>query len=732
MRTHHILSIRNATVTLLAIVTGLVSCVKDDLGNTSCMNTEGVQLSVSIPEAINISNIGSRAGVSDFNKINDLNVIVAAGDKISHVYWFDSFKELHIENNTATLTPTDFEEPKARIWIKEGYKNGIDYYLVANHGAKITETSVEAMKQITQDGAIPAGCKMYAKAENPQLNGDIYILSAKLNRTVAMVSIALEDVGLAEGVEITPTSISLHHVPQKGMIGTDNRISEDNNWSEVGESKAVPTWGTLGVSIPNADGTVTKIKKVGSHAKDDIDDPYFDPLFMYENLQGDGTNTDDQKLKDPAKLGAKSKYASYIQIDAGYASREKNVYGTVRFKFCLGKDIFNNFDVSRNTHYQVTLQLKGYVVTEGGQINEDGTLKAKPSDATWRVETELDAIDFTSNTNVVNQGGGIVYLTVEGGAEKDWWLKSTSSLSSQGDQGVHMWDDAMRMWMAVASGQKIKSTNGAIPIAVEGVDPEVDYIPGTKEKVVYTIELYDKEPGRNSKPVKTLTITRYPAKKVTMNIPGDGPLTYYVDAVDREPLPWGYEDVMFTDHGAATNGPRGFYVSQMLVNNYREQSLRYMPYGTAYKEGSAMMAAAFMNLYPNGNGAGGSFLPSWAPDEAPQQLPDLNEDTKRKYFYTIPSIAQWQFIEKAMKDIGIDPNAADENCRLKPYVKYWTANHATDDYNQESGRLYSYTYEILKGYDTIKETEPYYSFELRVKKQPYRCIIIENPKFQGY
>lgn len=731
MRTHHILSIRNATVTLLAIVTGLVSCVKDDLGNTSCMNSEGVQLAVSIPKAINISNIGSRAGVSDFNKINDLNVIVATGDIISHVYWFDSFKELHIENNTATLTPVDFEEPKARIWIKEGYKNGIDYYLVANHGGKITETSVQAMKQITQNGAIPVGCKMYAKAENPKLNGDIYELSAKLNRTVAMVSIALEDVGLANGVEITPTSISLHNVPQTGMIGTNNSITADENWSEVGESKAVPTWGTLGVSIPNADGTVTKIKKVGSHAKDDIDDPYFDPLFMYENLQGKGTNTGDQKFKEPTKLN-NSKYASYVQIDAGYASREKNVYGTVRFKFCLGKDITNDFDVSRNTHYQVTLQLKDYVVTEGGQINEDGTLKTTPGDATWRVETELDAIDFTSNTNVVNQGGGIVYLTVEGGAEKDWWLKSTSSLSNQGDQGVHMWDDGMKQWMAVASGQKIKSTNGAIPIAVEGVDPEIDYMPGAKEKVIYTIELYDKEPGRNSKPVKTLTVTRYPAKKVTMTIPGDGTQTYYVDAVDREPLPWGYEDVMFTDHDAATNGPRGFYVSQMLINNYPEQSLRYMPYGTAYKEGSVMMAAAFMNLYPNGNGAGGSFLPNWAPDEAPQELPDLNGETERKYFYTIPSIAQWQFIEKAMKDIGIDPNATDENCRLKPYVKYWTANHATDDYNQESGRLYSYTYEILKGYDTIKETEPYFSFELRMKKQPYRCIIIENPNYRGY
>lgn len=716
MRTHYITYFRMATAFLFLIAVGLVSCIKEDFEMPGAQDESGIRLSITLPDPITINSTESRAGVADFNVISDLNVVVAIGYNIQKVYYFSGFAESSVDN--ATLKPTG--EKTAEIDIQDIYPGTADVYLVANQGDAITVRTVQELNKIVQEGAIPIGCKMYAKADNSTIVNGIRQLSASLKRTVAMITVVLEDGGLAEGVEIRPRTISLHNVPTQCMIGEDNRASE-GNIEPAGESKSILTWQTLG-----AMGTEGKIITVGSHNRDAADDPYFDPLFMYENLQGTIVNTD-EKLKDPSKLGKENEnYASYVQIDADYASREKNVYGTVSFKFCLGEDISSDFNVKRNTHYQITLGLKDYVVTEGGQINPDGTLKTNESDKTWRVDTQLDEISFTANTNVVNQSGAFVFLTVEGGGDKSWWLKSSSSSS---DQGVHMWDSNLKQWMAVQNGIAISSTKDAIPIFVEGIDPEVDWIPGANEVITYTIELYDKDPGgRKVDPVKTLTITRYPFKKVEFSsIPYEKQQVFYLDAVDREPLPWGYEDVIFSDSNNPTsNGLQGFTITKMLIENYEKESLRYMPYGTSFGDGSAMMAASFLDLYPNGNGTG-NYLPSWSPDNAPQELPDVsNTNTKRKFFYTIPSIAQWQAIENQMGDLKIAPGM-DENCSLKRYVQYWTSNHATTGFNPEYGKLYSYTYEIERGYNTIKQGEPYYSYALRTKKLPYRCIAVRNP-----
>lgn len=686
----------------------LSSCVKDDIREEASGKESGIRLNIKLPEPVEKKNLGSRARLVDFNIISDLNIIVAIGDKIENIYYFSSFEASN--NGSVSLEPLGTD--KATIEIMDLYPETADVYLVANYNTKISAETVSVLKSLKQEGTI-TGCMMYAKAEEDIQSGipDKRTLSARLKRTVAMVSVVLKDDGLASGVEIEPKRISLHNVPKTCMLGNDN-VADENNIEIDGEWANIPTWGIL------RQGT----SSVGSHDRNNEEDANFEPLFLFENLQG----TDNNIVEEEKKGTDNHKHASYIQIDAQYYSREKNVYGPVTFKFCLGENVINNFDVRRNTHYMVTLKLKNYVVTEGGEIESDGTLKPEKSDQTWRVETDLDDVSFTSNVNAVNQSGGFIYLNVDGDKNKKWWLKSSNSDYLQ---GVWMWSPVDNDWISVAEGREIQSTNGAIPIFVEGADPEVDWIPGSDDIEVFVIGLYDKKPNSSDKPVKQLEVTRYPFKKVKLLTNGKEQ-EFYIDAVDREPLAWGYEDIVFEDtNNPESNGMQGFTITRLLIENYKEASLRYMPYGTSYGNGSAMMAASFLDLYPNGNGAGGDFKPSWAPDQAPQELPDVTNNTSRKYFYTIPSIGQWQAIEKQMNDIGIGPTPSSD-CSLKPYVQYWTANHATTGFNPESGKLYSYTYEINRGYDKIQVGQPYYSYALRTKMLPYRCIVVRNPNYK--
>lgn len=103
---------------------------------------------------------------------------------------------------------------------------------------------------------------------------------------------------------------------------------------------------------------------------------------MYENMQPEGYCYDnDQTSKTPKSIGQVSKdpstvkndkTCSYIELSTDYVGEKGR--GTVAYRFFLGKTVFKNFEVERNTHYKVTLKLTG-----NGGIDE----------ASWRVEADI-------------------------------------------------------------------------------------------------------------------------------------------------------------------------------------------------------------------------------------------------------------------------------------------------------------------------------------------------------
>lgn len=98
-------------------------------------------------------------------------------------------------------------------------------------------------------------------------------------------------------------------------------------------------------------------------------------LFFYENLQGkgkdktqslDGTTIWKPEPKEnDLESGWKDgkAYGTYIEVRGYYRCTAPDgsvSAGWIKYRFMLGQDAKNDYDVMRNTHYKVTLKLRGY------------------------------------------------------------------------------------------------------------------------------------------------------------------------------------------------------------------------------------------------------------------------------------------------------------------------------------------------------------------------------------
>lgn len=144
--------------------------------------------------------------------------------------------------------------------------------------------------------------------------------------------------------------------------------------------KVFRNWPQLTAGHPNLASIVPQtdaLKKLG-HGNDKYS------LFFYENMQGDGeskrqdaegivdengnpqpdgvidspgsTNPDDPHYKDGMPAG------TYVEVIAYYESTTEGNEGSgpIVYRFMLGSNAENNYDVERNHHYKLTLCFRGY------------------------------------------------------------------------------------------------------------------------------------------------------------------------------------------------------------------------------------------------------------------------------------------------------------------------------------------------------------------------------------
>ena len=278
-----------------------------------------------------------------------------------------------VDGNLDAGSSRFFPEPAADGMYRLVPEEGMRYvYVVVNvpYDMQTDVPTVADLKDFTFNasaGGIPQN-HMFgwlspddAGSENP-----VYIASDKqfdvyVKRLVAMVTVAFDrnDAALPmdEYVTVTPVKIALKNVPATMRLG-DNRILDASGSVSDGDSVEDPT----GTAIDLATHTT------GNPA-----------LFLYENRQPVGEYVTDQTMKTPAGYTTQNVYTnttcSYLEVTAEYRDSDPDdpKEGTITYRFFLGKNVTDDFDVERNTHYKVTLVLKG---------------KAR-SEVTWRVEKTL-------------------------------------------------------------------------------------------------------------------------------------------------------------------------------------------------------------------------------------------------------------------------------------------------------------------------------------------------------
>lgn len=730
----------------------LLGACQQDVLDTISPDKGSVFLRVVLPEPM-MSNQVSRAGATDFDKIRDINVIIANGegdDAILEAFYFTGTKKGDPD--------VRFGDDQITIHFSKDYTTqmGLDskvIYIVANYGREITGIdNVRELKTLKQESSpslpgIPSGCMMFAKADD---EGEEHThseseeagktLTAKLERTVAMITVAIDGRGLRDNVIITPTGISLHQVPSACFIGANNNGTEVDIVAR-GEFKegAQLDWGSVAnaTTIQNQGATFSNLwEETGDHyIEGNYGDDHVAPLFLFENLHGVefGAVKDDERYKRLDGVGQKdlegitraTATCSYLNVAANYLRLNDDgsvaFTGKVNFRFFIGDDRNKerfDFNVVRNTYYQITLTLTGDAVTEGGEI-KDGALETNPDAISWRVVSDLGMASFVTGDVNLNASGEYFPIEVAAGDDVEW------SISGREGDTPFLWiygrSYGSPQWQSVAgtvSGNDLY--DGKLWLYAQPLVPDTYIFQDRTCEVTLTIK-------KNGTVIdtKTITVTQYAPIQYTASgeyieeIFGHSPVNVLIDKIDREAMPWGFKgEVLDFNH---SDGYRNAF--HLIDKNdpdghqHWQMAQRYLPFGTN-NGGSAMVYS--MMFYGN---------PSMAPSLTPEQLmsttefPDLDAaPSYTDWYWTLPSIAGWQIIEKASKEGKLDEHP------IYDFFQYWTSDAVTTISKLDGGDKRAYTYQFGRGLDSLKDTDVYPSDQMadRDKSLRFRLIAVKK------
>lgn len=256
-------------------------------------------------------------------------------------------------------------------------------------------------------------CMMYGATDRPQesthtdpeTGRPCALYAVSLKRTRALLSICLDGSALDEGVEITPYAIRLRNVPygcapqRLGDALRPNRINSPEESCDTAQE----------MTLHNK--TLKRGRLLGAHAKPEQPLPKdFLPLFLFENRQGtweNAGNTDRTKYPPGVNSVAEAKDRkrnypySFVEIEAYYIYRTGRMVknsGRIVYRFFLGRNAHDNFDVEGNHYYRLTLKLKGLGgAKEDGKTDAEGHLAVNDKDLSWRVDLKIKDWGFDKN-----------------------------------------------------------------------------------------------------------------------------------------------------------------------------------------------------------------------------------------------------------------------------------------------------------------------------------------------
>jgi len=354
---------------LSACMAALSSCAEEDIVKKGTPG-DGHTLLIELTADANreISPLSKASADDPQEKVTDLNILIYQnGSIVENESQYITSGEILTKLSQPSTTGNNASAPFTLTDIEPGAKV---VYVVANAGKSLINDAGAATADNLKDYKFDMnGDKpqfvMFAEGQSFDVSSNASITSS-LKRIYSMVTVKMEfDSKFNKNIQIIPQSVQLKHIPTTGQLKENNMINSSSECLIDGE----------------------KIEKGSSDAHFLLEDhSSATPLFLYENRQPKGKNMGDERTKTPAGISQATamseiiktdRKCSYIEIVAQYiksGNADGAGSGTITYRFFLGENATDNFDVQRNYHYKVTLSLTG----DGGK-----------DEATWRVEADL-------------------------------------------------------------------------------------------------------------------------------------------------------------------------------------------------------------------------------------------------------------------------------------------------------------------------------------------------------
>lgn len=779
---------------LLCLGAGMSSCSDDDLARGNGSETfDAVSLKIELTGQTSVSPM-SRAEAVDFNRVNDLNIIVCNGDQVAKVLYLDAAAlsggtttpaaGVTVTSTSPAETTTGYQlctiDFDNSFWAGTPVKS-CKFYAVANHGSKISETTLTAVKALraadvldvdNAHGSVSTPVAMYGEESGEPVSKvedgkKIKEITIGLKRTVAMVTLKIDGANLNNDVVISLDSIVLRNVPASCTLGGNNTPSRaeystairrygdfkggnliSGGYRLVGKRFTVSGYGANDGFRQTLGGHYSPQSASGSDLTD-VSDESVHPFFIYENMQGTQNQGNAQTDKRPTDANSwqnvdnynQSGVCSYIVVYGKYTQYKGTTSdiaqrGTAEWRFFLGKNATDNFDVERNTNYRVTLTLSN---TGIGEAN-----------SSWRVDTNLETPSVVgTNNNIVGGGGEMFCVQFPNTTADDLRHFKFQNVTQKDEYGndivggfVYTFgssskpDDIDRCeWLAVRTGENKSFLTADGRQMWFYVSPFLPEDEGNKSQGNERTCSITFEP-KNGTPV-TVSFTQY--RPVTFyitkdyltqypedndikracdilkthykhDVETDGNFTFYADRIDRDAMPWGFSGVQL-DFNRNTGFENVYHLIKPLDGNripncqtHIDYAEHYLPNGRGfrasttnanvaktgfedyidYSNGSCMVHAAMENYFQHfGDKPVKTFTPvtMLKLTLADVQRPDVSSESDRLYSWCVPSIVGYQLVEildRFYKNHGITGYGFDSKHPVEKWTSYWTSNALTN------------------------------------------------------
>ncbi|MDE6147214.1 MAG: DUF4906 domain-containing protein [Bacteroidales bacterium] len=305
-------------------------------------------------------------GGDEIRDINDMSVVMYREDgSLASYYYFDE----------DMLTITDEPRPghEESVTKNVSFQCKVPYgryriYAIANMGnlteddRLLTEDGFRALplewnnKNITDNNQMSgyfsdSKSTAYASGEVPLLTigkSDIS-LHAWIRRAASKVTVAFKADSLYDNIYVYIQSAQIKDIPLGCKLVDENvpvsaeELLHEGDTIQFGRGDDYHAWPALSCG--------RGANRYGNH---DHDAP---SLFFYENMQGIHPN---KHIYQNFKSKDNVPYGTYVEVKGYYINKSSAnpSYGAITYRCMLGKNMKDDFNAERNTHYKLTLEFK--------------------------------------------------------------------------------------------------------------------------------------------------------------------------------------------------------------------------------------------------------------------------------------------------------------------------------------------------------------------------------------